>query len=104
VYLDLAAVDAATRDRDRWADAATARGVLAGGDTFSPVLQAAQGRWVATSIDRRLQKVSITAGREREGAGATRLFVSLAQIEPSPPVAMTNAETGYTAAEAVEEA
>lgn len=107
LYLDLAAVDTPTRDRHLWADeesSAMTRGILGGGDTPSPVLQAAQGRWAATTIDRRLQKVSITAGREGEGAGTTRLFVSLAQIEPSPPVAMADAAAGYTAAEAVAEA
>ena len=55
--------------------------VFAGGNfsesSRSFVWQAAEGRWAATSIDRFLQNVSMTAGREKEGPCKTRLFTSL---------------------------
>ena len=42
--------------------------VFSGGDSNrsrnSPVFQTAEGRWAANSIDRFLQNVSMTAGRE----------------------------------------
>ncbi|MDA8140212.1 MAG: 4Fe-4S dicluster domain-containing protein [Desulfobacteraceae bacterium] len=78
--------------------------VFAGGLTSSTILRAAQGRWVATSMDRFLQKVSLTAGREKEGAFATRLFTSLAGVQPLRAVAMADAQSGYSAAEATAEA
>ena len=52
----------------------------------SPVWQAAEGRWAATSIDRFLQKVSLTAGREKDGPYRTRLFTSLEGVLPLPQV------------------
>ncbi len=83
-------------------------GVFAGGrpaaDGPSPVWQAAEGRWGATSIDRFLQKVSPTAGREKDGPYRTRLFTSLEGVEPLPAVAAADPWAGYSAAEAVAEA
>lgn len=84
-------------------------GVYAGGlprqeARFSPVWWAAEGRWAATSIDRFLQKVSLLAGREREGLFETRLFTSLAGIAPAPRVAPTDPQAGYTDEEAAAEA
>jgi len=83
-------------------------GVFAGGrpaaDGPSPVWQAAEGRWGATSIDRFLQKVSPTAGREKDGPYRTRLFTSLEGVEPLPAVAAADPRAGYSAAEAVAEA
>ena len=66
------------------------------------VWQSAEGRWAATSIDRFLQNVSMTAGREKEGPYATRLFTSLAGVETLPAVPM--ADGGYTDAQAAAEA
>ena len=79
-------------------------GLLAGGDHASPVWQAAQGRWAATSLDRWLQKVSLTAGREKEGPQPTRLYTNLQGITPLATVAMADPEAGYSEAEALEEA
>ena len=83
-------------------------GVYAGGRPGmaepSPVWQAAEGRWAATSIDRFLQKVSLTAGREKEGPYRTRLFTSLDGVLPLPKVAAAEPDTGYSAEEAVAEA
>jgi NADPH-dependent glutamate synthase beta subunit-like oxidoreductase len=86
----------------------TAReGVFAGGISaeggHSPVWQAAQGRWAATSIDRYLQKVSPSAGREGEGPQPTRLFTSLEGVPPLSSVPMAD-PGGYTPEEAAEEA
>ena len=79
-------------------------GVFVGGNHASPVWKAAQGRWAATSIDRWLQKVSLTAGREREGPQETRLFTKLDGILPKAAVAMADLSTGYSEGEALAEA
>jgi Fe-S oxidoreductase len=83
-------------------------GVYAGGLAYaagsSPVWQAAQGRWAATSIDRFLQKVSPTAGREKDGPFSTRLFTSLTGVDPLPKVPAADPEDGYSIDEAVSEA
>ncbi len=82
--------------------------IFAGGDSSrssaSPVWQAAEGRWAATSIDRSLQKVSMTAGREKEGPFESRLFTQLKDISPLPAVPMADPDTGYTPEEAIKEA
>lgn len=78
--------------------------VFAGGADPSVIYQAAQGRWAATTMDRFLQKVSLTAGREKEGPFTTRLFTRLQGVEARPAVAMTEAHGGYTADEARAEA
>jgi NADPH-dependent glutamate synthase beta subunit-like oxidoreductase len=82
--------------------------VYAGGSTGNgghfPVRQAAEGRWAATSIDRLLQGVSVTAGREKDGAYATRLFTSLEGVRPSARIEPVDPLAGYSPAEAVTEA
>lgn len=80
------------------------KGVFAGGLEHgdSPVWQAAQGRWGATSIDRYLQGVSPTAGREKDGPYETRLFTSLEGVEPLPMVPV--GPEGYDDATAAQEA
>ena len=79
-------------------------GLFSGGHHASPVWQAAQGRWAATTMDRWLQKVSLTAGREKEGPQATRLYTDLQGIAPLAAVAMADPALGYSEAEALEEA
>lgn len=69
----------------------------------SPVWQAAEGRWAATSIDRFLQGVSPTAGREKDGPYESRLFTSLEGVESEPMVASSET-TGYNDEEAIQEA
>lgn len=117
VYLGLDAVDGQTWNLPKNREGNTAitpktqttglEGVFAGGlpcnGVSSPVWQAAEGRWAATSIDRFLQKVSLNAGREKEGPYETRLFTSLADVRPQNAAPMTNPD-GYTWEEAVEEA
>ncbi|MBU1053696.1 MAG: 4Fe-4S dicluster domain-containing protein [Proteobacteria bacterium] len=73
-------------------------------DNKSPVWQAAEGRWAATSIDRYLQKVSQTAGREKEGPVETRLYTNIDNISNVPAVKPNDAESGYTCEEAIKEA
>ncbi|WP_373501529.1 pyridine nucleotide-disulfide oxidoreductase/dicluster-binding protein [Desulfococcus sp.] len=84
-------------------------GVYAGGfpredGRSSPIWNAAEGRFAATSIDRFLQNVSPTAGREKEGPYETRLYTSIYGIAPSSQVAPADPEAGYTDDEAVAEA
>jgi glutamate synthase (NADPH) small chain len=82
--------------------------VFAGGGSVqslsSPVFQVAEGRWAATSIDRFLQNVSITAGREKEGMQSTGLFTSIVGVTPSPREPMADAAKGYDLSEAKREA
>ncbi len=68
------------------------------------VQEAADGRRAAASMDRHLSKTSLTAAREREGAGPTRLFTSLAEVRPLPRVLPADPAHGYDAAEAAAEA
>lgn len=81
-----------------------AGGAALGKKEFSPITLVAQGRWAATSIDRYLQNVSPSAGREKEGSYETRLFTSLEGVESLPSVKPIDPETGYTLEEAVREA
>jgi glutamate synthase (NADPH/NADH) small chain len=79
-------------------------GLFAGGSprpdgTTSPVWEAAEGRWAATSMDRFMQKTSLTAGREREGPYKTRLFTSLEGISSLPAVPMEGLQNSRQAAE-----
>jgi NADPH-dependent glutamate synthase beta subunit-like oxidoreductase len=78
--------------------------IFAGGADPSVIHQVAQGRWAATTIDRCLQKVSPTAGREKEGPYATRLVTRLEEVAAQPAVAMADGPGGYNADEARAEA
>ena len=75
---------------------------LGGPEGGSPVWNAAEGRWAATSADRLLKGVSATAGREKDLPYETRLFTSLEGVAPEPEV--RPAGGGYTGEEAVREA
>jgi NADPH-dependent glutamate synthase beta subunit-like oxidoreductase len=78
--------------------------IFAGGQTASPVWQAASGRFAGTSIDRFLQGVSLTASRDKEGPFETRLFTSLKDVAPLSAAPMADADKGYLPAEAQIEA
>jgi Fe-S oxidoreductase len=82
-------------------------GVFAGGldrpDGPSPVWQASEGRWAATSMDRSLQSVSLSAGRGKETPYESRLFTSLEGVLPMPVTPAAGAD-GYDQAEARQEA
>jgi len=88
--------------------AAHAAGCFAGGSLlhgdYSPIRSVADGRRAAISIDRHLQRVSLTAGRQNEGAYTTRLYTSLAGIEPLPVVTASDPGAGYSRDEAMREA
>ena len=72
--------------------------------THSPVWLTAEGRHAATSIDRYLQNVSLTAGREREGPYPTRLYTRTDGVPPLPTVKPLNPVQAYTPDEACREA
>nr|WP_321467038.1 pyridine nucleotide-disulfide oxidoreductase/dicluster-binding protein [uncultured Desulfobulbus sp.] len=78
-------------------------GVLPG-STFSAVHQAEQGRRAALSIERHIQHVSMTAQREKEGACATRMYTSIADVAPLAEVTPAQPQNGYTPEEARQEA
>jgi len=90
--------------------AASREGVFAGGGlrravgVGSPIRSISDGRIAAISIDRFLQKVSLTAARFNEGAHETRLYTRTEAIEPLPRVQMEHPDLGYTADEAILEA
>lgn len=77
--------------------------VLAGGDQTSAIWRAAQGRWAATTLDRLLQGVSLTASRQNEGPYETRLHTNLQGVDPLPATEPADPK-GYTPEEAVREA
>ncbi len=83
-------------------------GIFAGGSwrtgSSSPILSLSDGRRAATSIDRYLQNVSLTAVRENEGPHETSLYTNLEGIEPLPLVTASDAKAGYMLEEAMEEA
>lgn len=90
---------------------ATSReGVFAGGSLRqrpterSPIQSMADGRVAAISIDRYLQKVSLSAVRLNEGSYTTRLYTNTEGVEPLPVMAMEHPEEGYSADEAIREA
>lgn len=85
-------------------------GVFAGGDMLrtgaerSPIRAISDGRRAAISIDRYLQKVSLSASRSDEGSYATRLYTSTAGIAPLAAVHPSNPSAGYSRDEAIAEA
>lgn len=79
-------------------------GLRYGGGPLLPVTSLQDGRYAAVSIDRFLQKASLTASRDRQGPFATRLFTSMRGVEALPATAAADAARGYSAAEAVQEA
>jgi len=98
----LIAIDAATGATER-------SGVFAGGGTrfrggFSPVMETLEGRKPALSIERLMQKVGLTFGRENEGPCSTRLYTNIEEIDPLPRVVAADTVKGYTEEEARKEA
>ena len=81
-------------------------GLFAGGsllrESWSPITSMSDGRRAATSIDRYLQNVSLSAARSNEGAYETKLFTNTAGIVPETAVPLPAA--GYSEAEAIAEA
>jgi glutamate synthase (NADPH) small chain len=85
-------------------------GVFAGGGMLrsaadrSPIRAISDGRRAAISIDRYLQKVSLTASRINEGSYVTRLYTNTSGIPPLPVVPMPDPGAGYNREEAIAEA
>ncbi len=71
---------------------------------FSPIASVEDGHAAAVSIDRYLQKASLTFSREMEGSRVSRLFTSLKGIEPLPAIRPADPLQGYTPDEAEKEA
>lgn len=62
----------------------------------SAILSISDGRRAAVSIDRFLQKVSLTASRSNEGPYETRLYTNTAEIKPQTSLLETDASTRYS--------
>ena len=78
--------------------------LLRPGEAWSPITSISDGRRAAISIDRYIQKVSLTASREREGAYPSKLYTSTVGIPPEPVTPMRDPEAGYSPDEAIAEA
>jgi NADPH-dependent glutamate synthase beta subunit-like oxidoreductase len=70
----------------------------------SAILSVMDGRRAATSLDRYLQKVSLTAARTQEGPYTTRLYTNLQGIAALPETPAVDPASGYSISEAVQEA
>ncbi|MGD9950547.1 MAG: pyridine nucleotide-disulfide oxidoreductase/dicluster-binding protein [Desulfobulbus sp.] len=81
-----------------------AGGGLETGKPFSPIHQAENGRRAALSVERHLQKVSLTAQREKEDACQTRMYTVTAGIPPAAEILPAGGKAGYNAEEAQQEA
>lgn len=85
-------------------------GVFAGGEMLrsgaarSLIRAISDGRRAAISIDRYLQKVSLSASRKDEGSYATRLYTNTASILPASGVPLVDPVAGYPREGAVAEA
>ena len=63
---------------------------------YSAVLSISNGRRAAVSIDRYLQKVSLTAARSNEGPFETTLYTNTEGITPQAPLVETDFSTRYS--------
>ncbi len=85
-------------------------GVFAGGDMLglsgqsSPIAAMADGRRAAISIDRYVQRVSLTASRFNEGPYESCLYTDTQDVEPLPVTPMADVRVGYSRDEAMQEA
>ena len=85
-------------------------GVFAGGgvlwsvDLRSSIQSISEGRRAGISLDRYLQRVSLTASRVNEGAYTTRLFTNTQGIASSSMIEMDDPVDGYERDEAIAEA
>lgn len=90
--------------------ATTQAGVFAAGtllhpdEPYSPIRSISEGRRAAISIDRHLQKVSLTAMRINEGRYTTRLFTNTKGIPPAPRTPRQDPSSVYYTTEAIGEA
>lgn len=71
---------------------------------YSPITSISDGKIAANSIDRLLQKVSLSANRANEGPFESCLYTNTSKVLPEKPVEAADAETGYSQEEAAQEA
>lgn len=96
-------VDATTFATSR--EGVFAGGGFRGGPTANSFISSiSDGRRAAVSIDRFLQKVSLTAVREDEGPYETRLYTSVEGVEPLSAVIPEDLTRGFSLHEAIQEA
>jgi len=85
-------------------------GVFVGGsniadqDLYSPIQSVAQGGRAARSIERYIQKASLSVGRKSEGILNTRLYTDIQREERKPLVIPQEYNDHYTEKEAIAEA
>ena len=90
--------------------ATSMEGVFAGGglrwgpEMHSSVTSISEGRRAAISIDRYLQKVSLTASRANEGSYQSCLYTTMHAVEPCLVIEPTDQVQGYERIEAIQEA
>jgi glutamate synthase (NADPH/NADH) small chain len=79
-------------------------GVLWGVEMRSAITSISEGRRAGISIDRHLQKVSLTASRINEGSYTSCLYTNLQGVEPQPLIEIGHPDNGYEWHEAIQEA
>lgn len=79
-------------------------GGLIPGHPYSPMHQAENGRRAALSMERYLQKVSLTAQRDKEGACETRMYTEIRGLALTAEILPADSTAGYTPEEAKAEA
>lgn len=79
-------------------------GLLWGTNFRSSIESISEGRRAAISMDRYLQKVSLTASRINEGSYTTQLYTNIEGIAPAPKIEMSDSADGYEFDQAVAEA
>ncbi len=79
-------------------------GILWGVELRSAITSISEGRRAAISIDRYLQKVSLTASRVNEGPYPSCLYTNTAGLTAQPLIETRNPDEGYEWHEAIQEA
>lgn len=79
-------------------------GLLWGIEMHSSVTSISEGRRAGISIDRYLQKVSVTASRLNEGPYTSCLYTDISEVGPRPLIEMHDPDFGYEWHEAIQEA
>ena len=75
-----------------------------GSTGFSPITSVHDGRYAVLSIERFLQKASLSANRDQQGPFKTKLFTNTKGIAPAAPIPMAQPQQGYAREEAIQEA
>ncbi|WHH60495.1 pyridine nucleotide-disulfide oxidoreductase/dicluster-binding protein [Petroclostridium sp. X23] len=79
-------------------------GLQSAPNKISPITDISEGKRAAVSIDRFIQKVSLTASRGHEGAYITKMVTKITRIKNMPVVIPSNTDMGYVQEEAMREA